>query len=236
MKMNIITTKNDFKNFVQEVESRKGFARPIAFGIGLAHKNKKGKTLDTYFPMPQYKVNYGTSAILADAVGHLSGNATYTLTKSHLLCILAKFKPFLNDGESHANIDLIQSMLPISQTMAAQLNKKDIVVSFFDSGAPKTVSDAYLRLHLLSLRHVKPHEIDLKEISNILPINAWTNEGPIDLDEITERKISAFNSGQALKVDYIDKFPAMLDYVIPLDVRIVAGERVKLGIGILQYV
>ncbi len=108
-----------------------------------------------------------------------------------------------------------------------------LVVSFIDQAeyddGPKTVSDAYLRLHLLSHRLVKPNEICLDGISEILPNNAWTNEGPIALEDLSRRKLSAMANCHPLQVYGVDKFPNMVDYVVPRDVQISEASCVRLG-------
>jgi 2,3,4,5-tetrahydropyridine-2-carboxylate N-succinyltransferase len=45
---------------------------------------------------------------------------------------------------------------------------------------PVDTADAYLRLHLLSHRLVRPHAINLDGIFAVLPNVAWTSLGPVD--------------------------------------------------------
>ncbi|GIS33141.1 MAG: hypothetical protein Ct9H90mP4_10550 [Gammaproteobacteria bacterium] len=79
----------------------------------------------------------------------------------------------------------------------------------------ESVPEAYLKLHLLSYREVKPNSINLDNIFAMLPTVAWTSEGPKDPDELPEiikdRKIS----GGQIHVYSLDKFPNLTDYVIP---------------------
>ena len=79
----------------------------------------------------------------------------------------------------------------------------------------ESVPEAYLKLHLLSYREVKPNSINLDNIFAMLPTVAWTSEGPKDPDELPEiikdRKIS----GSQIHVYSLDKFPNLTDYVIP---------------------
>lgn len=95
--------------------------------------------------------------------------------------------------------------------------------------APETVSDAYLRLHLLSHRLVKPHGINLDGIFGILPNVVWTSAGPCSTEgfELTRARFRAF--GKQLTVYGVDKFPRMVDYVLPSGVRIADADRVRLG-------
>jgi len=95
--------------------------------------------------------------------------------------------------------------------------------------APTSVSDAYLRLHLLSHRLVKPHGLNLDGIFGILNNVVWTSYGPCAVEgfEITRAKLKAAYGN--VNVLGIDKFPRMVDYVIPSGVRIADADRVRLG-------
>lgn len=95
--------------------------------------------------------------------------------------------------------------------------------------APADTADAYLRLHLLSHRLVRPHGINLDGIFGVLPNNVWTSLGPIPVDGIEETRARVRAAGQHLTVTSIDKFPRMTDYVVPSGVRIGDADRVRLG-------
>ena len=99
-----------------------------------------------------------------------------------------------------------------------------------DDTGPATVPDVYLRLHLLSHRRVKPNGIALNGIIRILPNVAWTQEGPVSIDEMPLKQLSWRAQGRhPLIVHSVDKFPRMTDYVIPSGVRIADASRVRLG-------
>ena len=95
--------------------------------------------------------------------------------------------------------------------------------------APKDAKDAYLRLHLLSHRLVKPHGQSLEGIFGLLTNVVWTSAGPCAVDgfEATRAKLKA-KYGH-VSVFSVDKFPRMVDYVIPSGVRIADADRVRLG-------
>lgn len=97
------------------------------------------------------------------------------------------------------------------------------------SVAPVDVADAYLRLHLLSHRLVAPRSINLEGIFGLLPNVAWTTLGPVAVDAVPEVRLRARAAGLALTVLSVDKFPRMVDYVIPSGVRIADADRVRLG-------
>ena len=95
--------------------------------------------------------------------------------------------------------------------------------------APDSTEDAYLRLHLLSHRLVKPHEINLDGIFAVLPNVAWTNLGPVDVEQVAVAQLRQRAQGGRLTVFGVDKFPRMVDYVVPSGVRIADADRVRLG-------
>ncbi len=88
-------------------------------------------------------------------------------------------------------------------------------------------ADAYLRLHLLSHLLVKPNTINLDQLIPSLPIVAFTNAGPIALDDLEELRGTLQRAG--ITVHSIDKFGRLVDYVTPRKVRIADASRVRLG-------
>ena len=108
--------------------------------------------------------------------------------------------------------------------------RKEIVSIEIDlSVAPKNATDAYLRLHLLSHRIVKPHGQSLDGIFGLLANVVWTSAGPCAVDnfETTRARLKAHFGN--VTVYGVDKFPRMVDYVIPSGVRIADADRVRLG-------
>jgi 2,3,4,5-tetrahydropyridine-2,6-dicarboxylate N-succinyltransferase len=97
------------------------------------------------------------------------------------------------------------------------------------SQPPQDTADAYLRLHLLSHRLIRPHGANLDGIFGVLPNVAWTSAGPVDIAELPHAQLRARAAGRALNVYGVDKFPRMVDYVAPPGVRIADADRVRLG-------
>ncbi|NBO07881.1 MAG: 2,3,4,5-tetrahydropyridine-2,6-dicarboxylate N-succinyltransferase [Actinobacteria bacterium] len=105
----------------------------------------------------------------------------------------------------------------------------ELVTCDIDLQAPPTdVADVYLRLHLLSHRLVAPHSINLDGIFGLLPNVVWTSAGPCAVDDFDEVRL-ALKARGSLHVYGVDKFPRMVDYVIPSGVRIADADRVRLG-------
>ena len=94
---------------------------------------------------------------------------------------------------------------------------------------PEDTQDAYLRLHLLSNRLIRPHEADLTGLFGVLPNVAWTTHGPIDPATLPAVRLRFRAAGRQLTVTSVDKFPRMTDYVAPPGVRIADADRVRLG-------
>jgi len=93
--------------------------------------------------------------------------------------------------------------------------------------APTSTADAYLRLHALSHRLVRPNEVNLDGIFGHLPTVAWTNAGPMHPTD-TERLRPVLQRA-GIQMQGLDKFPRLLDYVTPPGVRIADASRVRLG-------
>jgi len=110
-----------------------------------------------------------------------------------------------------------------------QVSKKAVKVEINLSDAPKDVSDAYLRLQLLSHRLVKPHGLNLDGIFGILNNVVWTSAGPCAVSTFKEVGTKLRAKFGNVTVFGVDKFPRMVDYVIPEGVRIADADRVRLG-------
>lgn len=102
------------------------------------------------------------------------------------------------------------------------------LVSIDVDDAPADACDAYLRLHLLSLRLVEPNSINLDGLFGKLANVVWTNHGPCSPEgfETTRARLREISPVQVFSVD---KFPRMTDYVVPSGVRIGDADRVRLG-------
>jgi len=104
-----------------------------------------------------------------------------------------------------------------------------VCVSIDLDTAPADVADGYLRLHLLSHRLVAPRGLSLDGIFGRLPNVVWTSAGPCAVEGF-ETVRAALRARQGhLTVFGVDKFPRMVDYVLPAGVRVADADRVRLG-------
>ena len=108
--------------------------------------------------------------------------------------------------------------------------RTEVVLVEIDLAAPPAgTSDAYLRLHLLSHRLIRPRDLNMTGIFSSLPNVVWTSAGPCAVDGFEEVRIRMRARGEHLTVFGVDKFPRMVDYVLPTGVRIADADRVRLG-------
>src|SRR4029079_8877004 len=127
------------------------------------------------------------------------------------------------------NADTIRSLLPA--VAAPSLVRRSLIVTAIPSLDDTAVDagDVYLRLHLLSSRRIRPHGTNLNGIFGLLTNVAWTSAGPVATDELEPARLAAYARGEELTVHGVDKFPRMVDYVVPSGVRIADADRVRLG-------
>ncbi|MFM8897297.1 MAG: 2,3,4,5-tetrahydropyridine-2,6-dicarboxylate N-succinyltransferase [Actinomycetota bacterium] len=107
--------------------------------------------------------------------------------------------------------------------------KKSVALEIDISKPPVDVSDAYLRLHLLSHRMIKPHGLSLDGIFGVLNNVVWTSHGPCSVTNFAEVLLELRATYGHVTVFGVDKFPRMVDYVVPEGVRIADADRVRLG-------
>lgn len=94
---------------------------------------------------------------------------------------------------------------------------------------PADMPDAYLRLHLLSHRLMRPNTINLDGLFGVLTNVVWTSAGPCAIEDFEATRLRLRARQGHVTVFSIDKFPRMVDYVIPAGVRIGDADRIRLG-------
>jgi len=109
-----------------------------------------------------------------------------------------------------------------------QVRRELVDVEVDLDAAPAGAGDAYLRLHLLSHCLVEPNTVNLEGVFGVLANVVWTTQGPCAVEgfELTRARMRARGP---VNVFGIDKFPRMVDYVVPAGVRIADADRVRLG-------
>lgn len=171
-----------------------------AVAEGLATLGTGGKVLDSWFPQPR----------LASGGG---AYATERLSEQEAVAALGRDVTGCLGRDARRDVEVIAV-----RTQIAALHQP-----------PVDAHDAYLRLHLLSHRLVKPHGVDLTGMFGLLNTVAWTTIGPCEVDRLDAARMRARLAGIPLQVTGIDKVPRMTDYVVPSGVRIADASRVRLG-------
>lgn len=189
----------------------------FALGLGIGTRNRDDQWLEVYYPDPQLAPANELVAAILDEVDYQQGNATFELTHGQIKHIAEAWRNAGFEDQATFAIAMQESRRPLVLTLLAE------------DSTPASTPEAYLKLHLLSHRLVKPHGIALDAIFGLLPNVAWTSEGAIDLDELQERQLLARLEDRHLTVYSVDKFPRMTDYVVPKGVRIANTARVRLG-------
>ncbi|MGY2572819.1 2,3,4,5-tetrahydropyridine-2,6-dicarboxylate N-succinyltransferase [Vibrio sp. C8] len=189
----------------------------FALGFGTATKNRDGKIIEAYFPAPILNPSDALVAGVAAIAGYTDGNQAIEISAEQSAQLAKAFA----ENDQAVNASFAEKAANSAQPL--------VLVVLAADEKPQSVSEGFLKLQLISNRLVKPHGTVLDGIFGLLHNIAWTNEGPIDLPELTERQIEARLAGRALTVDCVDKFPKMVDYVVPAGIRIADTSRVRLG-------
>ena len=175
-----------------------------AWGVGLATLSDDGRVLDTWYPTPA----------LTDTAP----------------------KPARGPGTVHLELTTANELLGFDVTGALGPDsirsvRRVAVLSYIDSleDPPLDAHDVYLRLHLLSHRLIRPNEANLDGIFGTLNNVVWTTAGPCAVEGFEQTRLRILTARMTVQVLGIDKFPRMVDYVVPSGVRIADGDRVRLG-------
>ena len=174
--------------------------------IGTCTTNLEGKILDVRYDLMQSKDD--------PIVNIKSSTASWGSDYNSLLSYYEKSRENnyeINDYSKHPR--------------GKREREKIIIHKLEKDESIKNVKDAYLKLHLLSKKLVKPNSINLDGIFAALPNVAWTNHGPMDPMDVDRLR----NNYDFLYIKSLDKFPCLTDYIVPDGVRIADAARVRLG-------
>jgi 2,3,4,5-tetrahydropyridine-2-carboxylate N-succinyltransferase len=171
-----------------------------ASGVGLATRTSDGRILDTWYLSPTLgSTTEGAGTLVLDAAA-----------------ASAALGP---DAGAAVGPDALRGV----EVVAVSTVVPDLSAPIADA------HDAYLRLHLLSHRLVRPNSISLDGLFSHLANVVWTQLGPVAVDELDAARLRARGAGTPLLVHSLDKFPRMVDYVVPTGVRVADADRVRLG-------
>lgn len=185
-----------------------------SIGLGIGTQNRSGQWLEVFYPAPIFLPDDATVSQFSVPVGYHDGNTAIELTDDTIDKLIASV-------EDAAQKDILARFRSSEQPRVLTFLASDDEIT--------STPEAYLKLHLLSHRFVKPNQINLDGIFPQLPNVAWTSEGAIDIEELPDRQLSARLRGEVLEVQSIDKFPKLSNYYAPTGVRIAHTARVRLG-------
>src|SRR5476649_449521 len=188
----------------------------FSLGFGVGTQNRQGAWLEVFYAQPLVNPSAEVLAAIAPILGYTGGNQAIAFNTD----LASKLAYALK------SVDSAQAAL---LTRLAESHKPLVVTLLAEDAALTSTPEAYLKLHLLSHRLVKPHGVSLAGIFPLLPNVAWTSQGAVDLAELAERQLEARLRGELLEVFSVDKFPKMTDYVVPAGVRIADAARIRLG-------
>jgi 2,3,4,5-tetrahydropyridine-2-carboxylate N-succinyltransferase len=190
----------------------------FAFGLGLDTRNSQDEVIEIMYTVFQVNPTDQVSEILTSITPPTSDHSIFfNLSEEKQKTFIAMLGE-QNESELQSTIiHLINTDRPIT------------VCVIKEDSPPLSIPEAFLKLHLLSSRLIRPHKINIERIFGLLRNIAWTNQGPIDLEDLAKRRLVARASGKHLSVDSVDKFPKMTDYIVPSGIRIANSARVRLG-------
>ncbi len=193
----------------------------FAAGLGVATTDSNGKVIEMFYhkAFVQSEKNMGPVSdfvrICKEIFDYQGGNMTYSIAEMNI----DHLKDIFN-GHS-GTIKFLDAVKSAQDRAYITILQKD--------EAPKDIFESYLKLTLLSNRLVKPNCQNLDGIFANLPNLVWTSQGPISVDDFADRQLSAKVAGVNLEVYSVDKFPKMLNYVVPKGIRVGDAARVRLG-------
>jgi 2,3,4,5-tetrahydropyridine-2-carboxylate N-succinyltransferase len=157
--------------------------------------------------------------------GYGFGVATQTQSGQILECSF--YSLGLGDAPTNKSDNQFDALLGEDSIRKVKKVAVEVVINLDEK--PKDAADVYLRLHLLSHRFVAPHSINLDGIFGLLANVVWTSVGACEVEGFEKIRPQLQSKFRNLVVYSVDKFPRMIDYVVPDSVRIADGNRVRLG-------
>lgn len=204
--------------------------RDLSWGIGIK-RSSGGKALDVYYPFV-YHNQVRDVALLWQSIldGDRFTNGMATLSDKDIQEITDE------SLLSQVGIDIGTPVISAVKHILASCRNTaifDSTVVFMALSAidqePISVEEVYFKLHLLSYRHIKPNHLNLTGAFSLLPNIAWSNYGPILANQLPLHRLKYHCSDRPLQITHVDKFPYLVNYIVPEGVRIADGCRARLG-------
>jgi 2,3,4,5-tetrahydropyridine-2-carboxylate N-succinyltransferase len=231
-----INSVEEFKALVTEIESQKGYKKPLGFGIARVDRGQKNadKVLQANYAVVNWNENFGSGAIfikaLQDAGFEVNFNESEfvaTINDKFVKSAFEAFTPFLAEatGNLHKNVQVIKYLSEMED-----IGRNFRICILFRDDAPKSVESVYLKLYALSLNKAPLRSLNLNGAFGILSNVAWVGNKPYELEYLREKEIEMKLNGTFPNIDSVDKFPRYLQHIIPADnTRILDSSKVRMG-------
>ena len=231
-----INSTDEFKTFVENARSKKGYKDPIGFGIARVDRGQKNrdKILQASFPFINWGENLGSAAVFVEALAHsrvevdCSGSEfVATISDDFVQNAMNVLAPFSDEasGDVHKNVQIIKALL-----VKGKIGADYRIIFLFEDDAPKSVEAVYLKLYALSLGKAPLRSLNLNGAFGVLSNVAWVGNKPYELDYLRDNEITLKLEGDYPLIDSVDKFPRYLQHIIPADnTRILEASRVRMG-------
>ncbi len=228
--------KEEFNKLVQKIQSSDYYRKPLGFGIARIDRGQlnEEKVLQATFPFVNWQENYGSAAIFQKALVDAGfsipqkSEALFDVDRDFVTNALSMCRAWIAEakGEAHKNVQIIKYLdaVPDGELVNYRL------VFLFEDSAPQSVEAVYLKLYALSSGKAPLRGVNLQGAFGVLHNVAWSGNVPIELDWLRANEIELKMSGEYPVIDSVDKFPRMLQHIIPADnTRILDASKVRMG-------
>jgi len=254
-----VQSVEEFKERLDLIANGEGYKDPIMFGICRNDMGTMDTSavLQSTFLVSNIGANLGSAKIFKDCLTqeaaegetilsnevHVSENeAVFNIDLMFLNKALDSFKPYLENakGDAHLNVQVVKLLKKIYDDIA--MNPQSLVpfgsgpityrvVFIYADTAVETVEAGYLKLYALSGAKAELRSLNLNGLFGKLTNCAWLASGePVELNMLREREMELKALGRYPSITHVDKFPRMLQHIIPADnTRILDTSKVRMG-------
>lgn len=255
--MEVIENKSQFGELVNIIRGTNEYRDPIMFGIAKIDSGVSDSSLvlqANYLTCNVGEENLGSAAIYNRVLSNIfkeTGGASVLHSTDNELVIkvsnlfidkaLKLFAPYVEEatGDAHLNVQVLKILSDINRQLIEQdigtLDDDNPAISYhltfiYNDAPVETVEAGYLKLYALSKGKSKIRSLNLDGLFGKLTNCAWVNGKPTELDYLRENEMELKAIGRYPKIDYVDKFPLMLQHVVPADdIHVLDAKKVCMG-------
>ncbi|WP_169784892.1 tetrahydrodipicolinate N-succinyltransferase N-terminal domain-containing protein [Campylobacter curvus] len=236
-----IETKEQFKDFCEQIRAQKGYKDPLAFGIARVDLGQlnEDKILQASYAVVNFKESFLSAAALVWALKECGVEVDFKASEfvARFDAKVAKkawklFGVFKDEISQHKNVQVVNA---VRHALEDEKNEgKFRVVFIYEDTKPLSVEAVYLKLYLLSLQKAPLRSLCLEGAFGALSNVAWGADGkPIELEWLRANEVELKMSGRYPAIMSVDKFPRFLSHIIPAEnTRILDTAKVRMGASI----